>query len=85
MGACEGITITDPDLLEPVMALREEVDEAESPEQLQYILENVKKEEDQCIAELAVFFAAGNLEKAAETTTLLRYITRIKEAIIEKM
>ena len=35
--------------------------------------------------ELSAAFAAGDLPRAAELTTQLRYICRIKEAIMEKM
>lgn len=85
MGACEGLTVTDPDLLEPMMELRESVDNAETSEELQKILDNVKEMEDACIAEIAEAFDQGKLERAFEMTTVLRYATRIKEAIIEKM
>ena len=38
-----------------------------------------------CAQELGAAFAAGDLPHAAELTTQLRYITRIKEAIADKL
>lgn len=35
--------------------------------------------------ELAAAFGGGDMDRAAELTTQLRYICRIKEAIIDKM
>jgi hypothetical protein len=37
------------------------------------------------LQELSAAFAAGDLQHAAELTTQLRYICRIREAIVEKM
>lgn len=85
MGACEGLTITDPELLEPVMELREEVDAAQTPEELRPILEGVEAEERRCVGDLSAAFAAGELERAFEISTVLRYVLRVKEAVIEKL
>lgn len=38
-----------------------------------------------CLQELVQAFAAGDLSHAAELTTQLRYVCRIKEAILDKM
>lgn len=38
-----------------------------------------------CLKELVAAFRAGDMQHAAELTTQLRYICRIKEAIVEKM
>ena len=77
--------MTDPDLLEPVMEAREEVDAAETTEELAVIIEKVKQQEALCVEELSEAFAAEQIDKAAESTTVLRYLVRIKEAAIEKM
>ncbi len=67
------------------MELREEVDAADTPEQLQSILKGVEAEERRCVGDLAAAFAAGDLEHAYEITTVMRYVLRVKEAVIEKM
>lgn len=85
-GACEGMTITDPELLMSVMEAREEVEEAGSDRAvLQPLLDRMQGLEAGCVQELAQAFAAGDLSHAAELTTQLRYICRIKEAILDKM
>jgi molecular chaperone HscB len=85
LGACESLTITDPELLEAAMEAREEVDEAETQEELKKILEKVEAQERERVHELAEAFSKGDLDSAAKGTVFLRYLTRIKEAIIEKM
>jgi len=85
LGACEGLTITDPDLLESVMEAREQVEEEEDPEKLQQLRERVAHQEARCIEDLKAAFASGDLDGAAEASTVLRYLVRIQEAIIEKM
>ncbi|KAI3424842.1 hypothetical protein D9Q98_008228 [Chlorella vulgaris] len=86
-GACEGMTITDPELLMYVMEAREEVEgtPANDTARLQALLDTNQSLEQRCIQELSAAFAAGDLQHAAELTTQLRYICRIREAIVEKM
>jgi molecular chaperone HscB len=85
LGACESLTVTDPELLEAAMEAREEVDAAETQEELKKILEKVNAQEQERVKELAEAFAKGDLESAGKGTVFLRYLMRIKEAIIEKM
>ncbi|KAL4521084.1 hypothetical protein Ndes2437A_g05027 [Nannochloris sp. 'desiccata'] len=85
LGACETSTSTDPELLEAAMEAREEVDAAETHEELKKILKKVEAQEWEKIEELAEAFSKGDLHKAGEGTVFLRYLMRIKEAIIEKM
>ncbi|EFN52990.1 hypothetical protein CHLNCDRAFT_12745, partial [Chlorella variabilis] len=86
-GACEGMTISDPELLMYVMEAREEV-ESTAPQdkaRLQGLLDANRGLEERCLQELVAAFRAGDMQHAAELTTQLRYICRIKEAIVEKM
>jgi molecular chaperone HscB len=85
LGACESLTITDPELLEAAMEAREEVDAAESVEELKKLLEKIEAQEQERVEELAEAFAKGDMDSAGKGTVFLRYLTRIKEAIIEKM
>ena len=85
LGACESLTITDPELLEAAMEAREEVEAAETPEELQKILEKINAQELERVEELAAAFLKGDLDTAGKGTVFLRYLVRIKEAIIEKM
>lgn len=85
LGACEGMTITDPELLMYVMEAREDVEGAGDAAQLQGLLEQNTAVKDRCIEELAAAFRAGDLQLAAELTTQLRYICRIREAIVDKL
>lgn len=41
--------------------------------------------EQRCTGELSAAFRAGDLDRAAELTTQLRYLIRIQEAIIDKL
>ncbi|KAL4437292.1 hypothetical protein ABPG75_004431 [Micractinium tetrahymenae] len=85
LGACEGMTITDPELLMYVMEAREDVEGAADKAQLARLLDQNTALKDKCIQELATAFRAGDLLHAAELTTQLRYICRIREAIVEKL
>lgn len=85
LGACESLTITDPELLEAAMEAREEVDAAETQKELKKILEKIEAQESLRVEELAEAFSKGDLDEAGKGTMFLRYLTRIKEAIIEKL
>lgn len=85
LGACEGLTITDPELLMYVMEAREEVESTEDRERLQQLLQESKAQEERCLQELRVAFQQGQLHHAAEATTQLRYVNRIQEAILDKL
>jgi len=85
LGSCESLTITDPELLEAAMEAREEVDAAETQDELKKILKKVEAQESQRVEELAEAFSKGELDKAGKGTVFLRYLVRIKEAIVEKM
>jgi len=79
------LTITDPDILEAVMEARESVEEESDLGRLTKLRTQVSRQEDRCIADLKTAFAAGDMERASEGTTALRYLARIQEAITEKM
>lgn len=69
-----------------VMEAREEVEEAGTdPQRLQPLLDRMRAYHDSTVEELAAAFGAGDMDRAAELTTQLRYICRIKEAIIDKL
>eukprot|EP00887_Chlorella_sp_A99_P007239 scaffold2.g7239.t1 len=86
LGACEGMTITDPELLTYVMEAREEVEAAaRDPPALARLLDENRALEGRCVGQLARAFREGDLERVAELTTQLRYLTRIQEAIVERL
>lgn len=49
LGACEGLTITDPELLMYVMEAREEVEGTEDPDRLKQLLEESRGQEGRCV------------------------------------
>lgn len=84
-GACEGLTITDPELLDYVMEVRGDIEEAEDRDALSAMLADANKRIEKIITELKKTFGIGDYDHAAELTTQLRYLVRIKEAIIDKL
>lgn len=85
MGACEGLTITDPDLLETVMDARETVEATNDVKELHFLKQRIEGKEKKCISDLKIAFEKKDLKKAAESVTVLRYFEKIREAIIEKL
>ncbi|GAB4821397.1 hypothetical protein N2152v2_008443 [Parachlorella kessleri] len=85
LGACEGLTITDPELLMYVMEAREEVEGTTEPARLQQLLDDSRVQEQRCVQELVTAFQQSDFSRAAEVTTHLRYVKRIQEAIIDKL
>ena len=85
MGACEGLTISDPDPLDTVMEAREQVESEDDPTKLAALREKVAAEEARCVEAVRTAFGAGHVAAAAAATTALRYLERVREAITEKL
>ncbi|KAK9813523.1 hypothetical protein WJX73_004697 [Symbiochloris irregularis] len=78
-------TIEDPELLMKVMEARELVESLADSEQLQQLRKENADQQERCIQELGSAFRERSWHKAIELTTELRYITRIGEAISQKL
>lgn len=84
-GIKEGMTITDPEMLEAMMEFREQVDETTDSKALQALKENVESKIEECIEKVDFCFRNKDYTSASEAATILRYLTRIEEAIIDKL
>jgi DnaJ-domain-containing protein 1 len=81
----EGLTISDPDLLEFVMETREEVEHAEDKDELKTLRDKIHKQQVTSLDNVTAAFESARLDKAAEAVMVLRYLTRIQDAILEKL
>jgi hypothetical protein len=84
-GACEGLTIQDPGLLEFVMEAREEVESAAGPARLGALCDAAAARAARAAGALGAAVAGGDWAGAAQALTELRYLVRIQEAAEQKM
>ena len=69
-----------------MMESQEEVEEASGDvPRLRGLLADVAERERACLSTLAASFKAGELERAAQLATQLRYIARLRQAIEDKL
>jgi molecular chaperone HscB len=72
-------TLTDPVLLSEAMELREALADATDPADVDGISRRAQIDIDDCLAELAPAFRAGDLDRAGRLTTRLKYLTKLAE------
>lgn len=72
-------TIADPTLLMEAMEMREALAEAETPEAVGAVAAKADQDVLHCQCELSVAFGADDLDKAAQLTTRLKYLTRLSD------
>jgi molecular chaperone HscB len=73
----EGQTVNDPALLMEAMEMRENLAEADSVEQVDGIVADVKQQVDACIAALSQAFLGNDLDVAGTQSLRLKYLTKL--------
>ncbi|KAJ3299499.1 hypothetical protein HK104_008688 [Borealophlyctis nickersoniae] len=79
----EAASLDDPDLLMAVLDAREQLEEAETDEEVAAIGAENEKRLRETMKSLAEAFAAGDLDRARDLTIQLQYWTNIKRAVNE--
>lgn len=85
MESSEGKMISDLEMLEKVMEFREEVEESNDIDALNALKKRADEQVEDCLRELRTNFQQKDLTQASENAVVLRYLTRIQEAIIHKL
>ncbi|KAK9853635.1 hypothetical protein WJX84_005228 [Apatococcus fuscideae] len=78
-------TIEDPELLMMVMETRQQIEEAESQEDLMALRHTNEAKRRDCIQSMSVAFGKEDLDLAEELVTQLRYLTTAGDAISLKL
>ncbi len=71
--------VTDQDLLNETLELREALAEAQSPADVSRLDRRAAADIQECVEDLSCAFAAGDLEGACRLTTRLKYLRKLAE------
>lgn len=80
----EGNTAMNTEFLMKMMERNEQVDEAESKDELLTLLHEVQNDCNECIDRLEISLAENRLVDAKDKVILLRYLLSLKNSIKEK-